>query len=130
MTMTQRQKYRRKPGTPVTAVRLDLDTDGLSYRKWGDEQRAKPGDWLVDNGGDIYTVDGETFRKTYRETSPGRYEKQGVVWAEKASSKGRIETQEGTTGYEAGDYLVFNDAHGEDGYAVSADKFAELYEPE
>jgi hypothetical protein len=45
--MDRRLKYRRKSGQFVVAVRLDLDTNGLSYHKWGGRQRAKRGDWLV-----------------------------------------------------------------------------------
>jgi hypothetical protein len=36
----------------VIAVRLDLETDGFSYRKWGDTQRCKAGDFIVSNDGD------------------------------------------------------------------------------
>jgi hypothetical protein len=32
----------------------------------GAEQRCKRGDWLVDNGGEVYTVDGDSFARTYR----------------------------------------------------------------
>ena len=122
------QEYRRREKTTVTAVRLDLDMDGFTYKKWGGVQRCKRGDWLVDNGGDTYTVDGETFAKTYRELSSGLYEKVGTVWAEQAGAAGTIRTKEGSTDYGSGDYLVFNDPQRKDGYAVSAEKFRELYE--
>lgn len=127
--MAERRRYRRRPGTEVTAIRLTLDTDGFTYRKWGDTQRCKPGDWLVEHGGDVHTVDADSFAETYRSIGPGRYEKHGLVWAERASQAGRIETREGTTGYEAGDFLVFNDAAGEDGYAMPAEEFERRYEP-
>src|SRR5258707_14820409 len=55
------QEYRRRERTHVTAVRLDLDTDGFTYHKWGSAQRCKRGDWLVNNQGDVYTIDAETF---------------------------------------------------------------------
>ena len=128
--MAERKPYRRRPETAVTAVRLDLDTDGITYRKWGAVQRSKPGDWLVDNDGDVYTVDADVFARTYREIAPGRFEKQGLVWAERADSPGAIATKEGSTEYAAGDMLVFNDEAGEDGWAMSAERFARLYEPE
>ena len=38
--MTRRHRYKRKPDQYVTAVRLDLDTPGFSYRKWGAEQHS------------------------------------------------------------------------------------------
>src|SRR5690349_23456231 len=65
MAALHRTRYTRRPNRPVVAIRLALDTNGLSYRKWGGRQRAKQGDWIVDNGGDIYTIDAAVFRRTY-----------------------------------------------------------------
>lgn len=124
-----RQRYRRRPDQPVTAVRLDLEFDGFEFRKWGETQRARPGDWLVDNAGEVYTVAADTFSRTYREVGPGRWVKHGDVWAEQAAEAGAVSTQEGRTHYAAGDWIVSNQADGSDGYAIEADKFAELYEP-
>jgi hypothetical protein len=112
----------------VAAVRLTLDTDGLVYRKWGAEQRAKPGDWLVDNDGDVYTVDATVFERTYRRVRPGAYVKTTPVWAEQAREAGSVKTKEGVTAYQPGDYLVSNDANGSDEYAIEKDKFDSLYE--
>ncbi len=123
------QEYRRKEKAYITAVRMDLDTEGFTYQKWGGTQRCKRGDWLVNNNGDTYTVDAETFGRTYREVTPGVYEKHSKVWARQADASGTINTKEGSTGYEAGDYLVFNDAAGKDGYAMKAETFQRLYEP-
>lgn len=128
--MGNRQRYRRRPDTPVTAVRIDLDIDGFSYRKWGDVQRCKRGDWLVDNEGDVYTVDGDTFARTYRAVGPGAFVKSAPVWAESATAPGRVATNEGTTAYGAGDYLVSNNDDGSDAYAVSKAKFEAMYEPD
>jgi hypothetical protein len=124
------QEYRRKERTRVTAVRLDFDTEGFTYQKWGGTQRCKKGDWIVNNNSDAYTIDAETFERTYRMVSPGLYEKIGSVWAELASEAGAIQTKEGSTAYSKGDYLVFNDPDQKDGYAMSSAKFHELYEPE
>jgi hypothetical protein len=123
-----RRRYVRRPDRPVAAVRLSLDTDGLVYRKWGAEQRAKPGDWIVDNDGDVYTVDAEAFARTYRETgTTGAYVKTTPVWAERAQFAGTVETKEGVTHYEAGDYVVSNNSDGSDGYAMTARTFEALY---
>ena len=111
----------------MVAVRLALDTDGLVYRKWGGEQHAKAGDWLVDNDGDVYTVDADVFERTYRQTGTGTYVKTTPIWAEQASHAGSIKTKEGITRYEAGDYLVSNNSDGSDEYAISATKFESLY---
>lgn len=126
--MSDLERYRRKQKTIVVAVRFDLDMAGFTYTKWGSEQRCKRGDWLVDNGGEVYTIDADTFAKTYREVSRGVYEKVGDVWAERATEAGTIRTKEGSTDYAAGDFVVFNDPQRKDGYAVSAAKFRQLYE--
>ena len=124
-----KRRFRKRPTSFVTAVRLDLDTDGFIYRKWGGDQFCKPGDWLVDNDGDVYTVDASTFDRTYEMQSPGVYVKTTTVWAEVADSGGVVSTLEGTTEYEAGDYLVANEEDGSDAYAMSASKFEEMYQP-
>src|SRR5215510_7993691 len=99
MVTTVRTRYVRRPDRPATAVRLTLDTDGLVYRKWGGEQRAKSGDWIVDNDGDVYTVDAEVFAHTYRKTGIGTFVKTTPIWAEKAQAPGRVTTKEGVTHY-------------------------------
>jgi len=123
------REYRRRERTTITAVRLDLETEGFTYQKWGGTQRCKAGDWIVDNAGDTYTIDAEVFANTYRKAGPGVYEKVATVWAERAESAGVIRTKEGSTEYEAGDVLVYNDAERRDGYAMKAETFDSLYEP-
>jgi len=130
MAHASRRRYVRRADRPVAAVRLALDTDGLVYRKWGGEQRAKPGDWIVDNNGDVYSVDAEVFARTYRQTATGAYIKTTPVWAERATRAGSVNTKEGSTQYEPGDYIVSNDRDGSDGYAMKAQKFEELYTPD
>ena len=123
------RKYARRADRSVTAVQLDLDTDGFTYRKWGGVQTASPGDWLVNNGGDVYTVERATFERTYRMISPGIYVKAQPVWARLADVAGKIQTKEGETHYRAGDMIVFNDEEERDGYAMTAETFEKLYEP-
>jgi hypothetical protein len=127
--MAARAQYRKKADQFVIAVKLDLDTDGLIYRKWGAEQRAKRGDWLVDNDGEVYTVDGKVFKKTYELLSPGIYLKKTPVWAEIANSAGSVKTKEGESHYKKGDYIVFNNKNATDGYCMSAKKFRAMYAP-
>jgi hypothetical protein len=128
--MGTRRRYRKRADRSVVAIQLDLDTNGFTYRKWGGEQRCKRGDWIVDNEGDIYTVDAEVFARTYRRVSPGRYVKTTPVWAEVAAESGSIPTREGKSHYQAGDYLVYNDEAGQDAYCVRAGKFKRMYEPD
>jgi hypothetical protein len=122
-----RRRYARRPDRPVTAVRIALDTDGLIYRKWGGEQRAKAGDWIVDNEGDVYSVDADVFARTYRKTGPGTFVKTTPVWAARAENAGTVKTKEGSTDYQPGDYLVSNNSDGSDQYAMTADNFEGLY---
>jgi hypothetical protein len=82
----------------------------------------------VNNQGDVYTVDADTFEATYQEVSPGRYKKSAPVWAEQADKAGVIQTKEGSTAYD-GDYLVYNDLARKDGYAVKGTTFHSMYEP-
>ena len=126
--MSRRLKYVKRHDQTVLAVQLALDTPGFSYQKWGATQQCQAGDWIVDNAGDVYTVNRESFANTYRRIAPGSYLKVMPVWAEVAAAAGEVRTKEGTTHYRAGDYLVFNEESGGDPYAVSADKFAEMYE--
>lgn len=126
--MSNLKPYRKKSTSLVTAVRLDLETSGFSYEKWGGTQQCKPGDWIVDNAGDIYTIDADVFGKTYRHVEDGRYTKSTPVFAQRTEHEGSIETKEGVTHYKAGDYLVYNDLEQKDGYAVTAAKFDEMYE--
>jgi hypothetical protein len=127
--MSERQKYVKRADQKVHAVRLDLETDGFTYRKWGAEQRCKRGDWLANNDGDVYTIEGETFARTYRHVADAAYVKTTPVWAEPADATGAVATKEGTTHYERGDYLVFNQEDGGDPYAVAKADFERMYEP-
>jgi hypothetical protein len=124
--MASRSQYLKR--TTVVAVRLALETDGFTYQKWGGAQRCKAGDWIVANRGETYTVDADSFARTYREVSPGVYHKITPVWAEKAVAAGRVPTREGSSGYAAGDYLVSNKPDGQDSYAVTASEFEAMYE--
>ncbi len=123
------RRYRKKQDSVITAVQLNLETEGFNYRKWGGEQHCKAGDWLVDNQGDCYTVDQESFADTYSRVSPGVYRKTKMVLAAVATEAGTVATREGFTAYEAGDYLVYNNGEGADVYAVAGAKFEEMYEP-
>lgn len=127
--MSTRRQFVKRAGNEVVAIQLALDTEGFSYRKWGGVQTCKPGDWIVQNDGEVYSVDRETFAHTYREQSPGLYRKVSPVWAERTDEAGSVATKEGVTHYPAGSYLVSNDAEGTDAYAVSAATFEAMYEP-
>ena len=127
-----RRRYRPRPDRYVVAVKLELalDTGGFGYRKWNHAQRCKAGDWVVDNDGDVYTVDAESFARTYVELRRGHYVKTARVWAEQAAKGGNVATKEGHTHYEAGDWLVSNHEDGSDAYAIAAGTFDRLYEPD
>ena len=121
-------RYRKRVGHSVIAIQLNLDLEGFSYRKWGGEQHCKRGDWVVDNQGDIYTVDADVFTKTYQKVGPGQYVKITPVWAKVATTAGTIKTKEGSSAYNPGDYLVYNDPLATDGYCMSSEKFKSMYD--
>ena len=127
--MGTRRPYLKRDSQLVVAVQLDLETTGFTYKKWGDTQTCKRGDWIVNNDGDTYTVDGESFVRTFRSNGPGTYVKSATVWAEVASVAGSVPTKEGVTHYEAGDYIVSNEEDGSDWYAISKAEFERMYEP-
>lgn len=126
--LAMRLRYRKKPDQAVTAVRLALSFEGFTYEKWGAVQRAQAGDWLVDSAGDIHTVAAQSFARTYREISPGRWLKTTPIWAERATAPGAVTTNEGVTHFEACDWVVSNVEDGSDAYAISSDKFERMYE--
>jgi len=126
--MNSRLEYVKRASQSVIAVQVDLQTAGFTYEKWGATQTCKPGDWLVNNDGDVYTIDRETFARTYRQTGPGTFVKVTPVWAEVATEPGLVRTKEGSTHYERGDYLVYNQPDGGDAYAVSRAAFERMYE--
>lgn len=123
------QTYRKREGTEVFAIQLNLDLEAFTYRKWGGVQTCRRGDWIVDRNGSVHTVAADTFARTYEKVGPATYVKRGVVWAAPASSAGAIATKEGSTHYNQGDFLVWNDKDLTDGYAITKEIFASLYEP-
>ena len=123
-----RESYRKKIDCAVTAVQLNLETKGLFYTKWGDEQKGKRADWLVDNDGEVYTVDAVEFSRTYAQISVGRYLKTAIVWAYQAQSSGLVKTLEGETHYKQGDYVIADEQAGDDTYAVGREKFERMYQ--
>ncbi len=128
--MGERKRYRKRADQFVVAVRLALEGASFRYQKWGGEQQCKAGDWLVDNAGEVYTVDADSFARTYRRVGPGHYVKSTPVWAEKAETAGQVATKEGLSAYGVGDYLVSNGADGSDAYCIAADRFEAMYEPD
>ncbi len=122
------RRYVKKEPKPITAVQLNFESLTFNYEKWGDDQTAKPGDWVVDNAGETYTIDKESFAKTYSEVSAGQYIKTAPVWAIQSEEDGQLETKEGVSHYNAGDVLVFNNEDLTDGYSVPAEKFFSEYE--
>lgn len=125
--MSQLKRYKRRENTTVTAVKIDLGTDGFQYQKWGGVQIARRGDWLVDNMGDVYTIDGQVFEDTYSEVSPGRYKRNSFVWAEEAKIDGRVKSTSGFTYYYAGDMIAYNSEEKTDGWAMEKERFFKLY---
>jgi alanine dehydrogenase len=129
--MNKIQKFQKRTDQFVVAVQINLEEAGLYYIKWGGKQMAKQGDWLVNSDGEVYTIDQDTFAKTYiplSQDKPGCYAKTGFVWARVADKPGTVPTKEGISAFEPGDYIVANNEDGSDAYCVVAEKFREMYE--
>ena len=123
------KQYRKKSDQFVVAIQLALEMHGFEYEKWGGTQTCKSGDWLLENNGEVYTVDAAIFEETYERKAPGIYAKNVVVWAEQAVKDGHLESAEGGQAYQAGRYLVSNDESKTDVYAVAPAMFERMYEP-
>jgi len=122
------QRYKKRKEQLVSAVQLELDTEGFTFQKWGGTQHCHSGDWIVRSDNDCYTVGAEIFKRTYTEVSPGRFVKHAIIRARQAEKSGTIKTHEGETRYEAGDFLIDNSNDGSDCYAISKERFHELYD--
>lgn len=122
------KKYYKKLAAKIYAIPMDFEESELHYQKWGSQQRAKQGDWLVYNDGDVYTVEQESFAQTYQNVDGCTYLKNAPVWAEIASISGKMKTKEGFSVYRAGDYLVYNNSDKTDGYAMSKQSFENSYQ--
>ncbi len=122
------KKYSKRKDLTIIAVQLDLEVGFINYVKWGSSQHAKKNDWVVNNAGECYTIDNDSFNKTYKMVSPGVYYKVGNVWAQETVCAGHIETKEGFSNYFGGDYIVYNNEDLTDGYCMSAKKFKSMYE--
>lgn len=121
-------KYTKRQDQVITAVQVNLDMNSFMYEKWGGPQVCKQGDWIVNNNGEVYTVDKDSFAASYTQISIGVYIKTGSVWAEVATENGTVATKEGLSEYNKGDYLVCNNEDGTDCYCVSKAKFESMYE--
>lgn len=126
---TKRKDMKYIKNSTVVAVQINLTLSGgkLHYEKWGGQQEASEGDWLIDNNGEAYTCEQKVFASTYEQVSPGVYRKTATIEAEQATEDGAIDTLEGSSKYKAGDFLVTNP--GGDRYPIEHDKFVAMYEP-
>lgn len=122
-------RYQKHAGQIVRATQLTLPQCELQYQQWGATQRARNGDWLVNNGQTSYTVAADSFEATYKHLYADQYRKVAPVWAEQAEAAGVISTREGQSHYQAGDYLVYNLPDREDGYTVPKSVFEQHYRP-
>jgi hypothetical protein len=124
------RRYIKKHTQVVEAMPLAIDGATLKYEKWGGQQQAQEGDWLVNNSGEFYTVEKNSFANTYQKIFGNRYRKVAPVWAEVADKDGEIVTKEGLTHYQSGDVIVCNNENKVDCYAIAKDVFVQTYQPD
>ncbi|RLB39096.1 MAG: hypothetical protein DRH30_10435 [Deltaproteobacteria bacterium] len=99
----------------------------LKYRKWGGDQVAKPGDWLVFSNDSTYTIDADEFEKTYERVSDGVYQKSSLTYARELVGNGSWPTLEGDSDYSEGDYLCASNPKMNDAYPVDRGVFLDTY---
>ena len=111
----------------VRATRLDYGFDWTSPR--GDRLHGNPGDWRVeDESGGVRAVKDASFRATHERVGEDRWRRVAVVRARTARSGERVDTQEGPSIAEEGDWLV-EDADGHR-WLVPNEHFVTAYTPE
>jgi PGDYG protein len=101
--LDQAQRY--QPCTVVSAHRL---VAALTWRTdRGAPMRAEPGDWeLTDEQGNRWTVEPETFARSYRRQPDGRYAKHELVDAVQLTYPLEVPTTEGVSTARIGDWLL------------------------
>lgn len=89
----------------VTGIQLRMP---ITYELWGDTQKAKAGDWLVEKGTDTYTIEEQEFSGSYSPVSGtiARYYKSEHIEAVEARVGGWVDTLEGRSCFEAGDFIA------------------------
>jgi hypothetical protein len=99
-----------EPTAVVRARRLPEGATWLTDR--GAPMQAEAGDWeLTDDSGGRWTVQPETFARSYRRLLDGRYAKVERVNAVQLTSELQVPTAEGVSPARAGDWLL-RDADG------------------
>lgn len=84
------------------AIQLQSGTTGFSYHKWVTSQSCKPGDWIVKNAFDMYTVDENSFSRSYRAASLSCHRIFSPVRASMVGLGCTNESKEGFTQCQAG----------------------------
>jgi hypothetical protein len=93
----------------------------------GDRMQARPGDWaVIDDDGHERSVAAEVFDSTHEQVGPQRYRRAGTVLAREATQREIINTLEGETVADQGDWIV----QGQNGeqWVVPAEKFRATYD--
>lgn len=93
----------------------------------GELLTGQPGDWLLGEGAQRWTVIDSVFRSTYEAIGDGVYEKRAPVRAMKLPAGLTLATLEGTITLEAGDWMVCN-LSGEC-WGMSESQFTAKYRP-
>lgn len=93
----------------------------------GDALIGQPGDWLVEDGAQKWTVADAVFRETYEQVDNGTYAKRAPVFARMVSGNVTLVTLEGNIALSPGDWLVCN-LNG-DCWGMTAVQFASKYRP-
>lgn len=124
-SFVQRQGLFLAVGGHVPARQL---TEAVQWtNEKGEQLTGQPGDWLLGEGSERWTVIDSVFQATYQNIGEGLYEKHAPVRAVKLSDSLTLATLEGTITLEPGDWLVCN-LSGEC-WGMSDSQFTAKYSP-
>ncbi len=118
----------RRAGVTVTAEQLTHEFPWTTAS--GAAMHGEPGHWKLwepDSPEKVWTITDEDFRATYEPADEGLFRSHGRVLARRAEPDEVIESKEGTTEAQHGDWVVQRAGHR---WLVSADEFVRRYRPD
>lgn len=102
-------RWRRARKTQICGAEQITDAPVTIRTIWGAELTGKVGDYIVWdelNTADQWIVAGAVFTSTYLQFEPRRFEKISTTEVQEIAEPVSVESAEGTTDGEAGDYLA------------------------
>ena len=93
----------------------------------GSVLRGQPGDWVLFDGDDEWTITDEAFTASYHQRPDGDWEKRSTIRAVQLDGAVEVDTPEGASRAEAGDWLATSLGAG--AWPIAANAFTRRYVP-